>query len=126
MLQYIDYSRYMDINAALGSFEALSQETRLDVVRLLVRAGPEGRPAGRIAEELDCRQNTMSAHLKILQAAGLLESERNGRSIIYKASYSALGALIRFLMEDCCAGNAEICGRTSAQAHTDFDSGEKR
>ena len=109
-MRYIYYSRYMDINTALDGFEALSQETRLSALRLLVRAGPEGLPAGEIAEALDCRQNTMSAHLKILHAATLIDSRREGRSIIYSANYGAVRDLILFLMDDCCAGSAEVCG----------------
>ena len=99
----------MDINTALDGFEALSQETRLSTLRLLVRAGPEGLPAGEIAEALDCRQNTMSAHLKILHNATLVDSRRDGRNILYSANYATVRELILFLMEDCCAGSAEIC-----------------
>lgn len=99
----------MDINAALDTFEALSQETRLATMRLLVRAGPDGLPAGDIAEQLDCRQNTMSSHLKVLHAAGLIDSRRDGRSIIYSTNYGTVRQLIIYLMEDCCAGNAEVC-----------------
>ena len=100
----------MDINTALDAFEALSQETRLAVVRLLVRAGPSGLPAGEIAETLACRQNTMSAHLKILHAASMVDSRREGRSIYYTANYRTVRELILYLMEDCCAGSADICG----------------
>ena len=104
----------MDMNTALDAFEALSQETRLAALRLLVRAGPAGLPAGEIAEALDCRQNTMSAHLKILHSATLVDNRREGRSIIYSANYGTVRELIVFLMEDCCAGSAEICGPIAA------------
>ena len=99
----------MDINTALDAFEALSQETRLAVVRLLVRAGPAGLAAGEIATALDCRQNTMSAHLKILHAAMLVNSRREGRSIFYTANYGTVRELIIYLMEDCCGGSADVC-----------------
>ena len=99
----------MDINTALSAFEALSQETRLGVVRLLVRAGPTGMAAGEIATALDCRQNTMSAHLKILNAAMLVNSRREGRSIFYTANYGTVRELILYLMEDCCGGSADVC-----------------
>ena len=99
----------MDTKRALDGFDALSQETRLSALRLLVRAGPAGLPAGEIAEALDCRQNTMSAHLKVLHGASLVESRREGRSIFYSANYATLRELILFLMEDCCAGSAEVC-----------------
>jgi len=100
----------MDIKSALDAFEALSQETRLSVVRLLVRAGPAGMPAGEIAAALGCRQNTMSAHLKVLHTASLIDSRREGRSIFYTANYVAVRELILYLMEDCCAGSVDICG----------------
>jgi DNA-binding transcriptional ArsR family regulator len=100
----------MDNTSALAAFEALSQETRLAVLRLLVPAGPAGLPAGAVAERLDARQNTMSSHLKVLHDAGLIDSRREGRSIIYTANYGTVRRLILFLMEDCCAGNAEVCG----------------
>ena len=96
----------MDTNTALNAFEALSQETRLAVLRLLVKAGPAGMPAGVIAEELDCRQNTMSSHLQSLKRAGLIDAARDGRSIRYSASYGSVRALIQFLMEDCCIDSA--------------------
>ena len=99
----------MEINDALGAFDALSQETRLAVFRLLVTAGPQGMSAGSIAEELDSRQNTMSSHLKQLHQAGLVQSRRDGRSIFYTANYDTVRELIVFLMEDCCAGNAAVC-----------------
>ena len=99
----------MEINAALDAFDALSQETRLAVVRLLVRAGPAGLPAGNVADALDCRQNTMSSHLKQLNLARLVRSRREGRQIVYSADFSTLRDLVLFLMEDCCAGNASVC-----------------
>jgi DNA-binding transcriptional ArsR family regulator len=100
----------MEIKTALEAFDALSQETRLAVVRLLVRAGPGGMSAGRVAEALDCRQNTMSSHLKVLAAAGLVDNRRDGRSIVYSANFGTIRDLVLFLMEDCCAGNAVVCG----------------
>ena len=94
---------------ALDAFSALSHETRLWVFRLLVQAGPAGLSAGDIAENLDARQNTMSSHLKQLHQAGLIESYREGRSVIYSANYVAVRELIVFLMEDCCAGHRAVC-----------------
>src|SRR5688572_993416 len=94
---------------ALLSFAALAQETRLQVVRLLVRAGAEGLPAGSVAEAVKASASNISFHLKELERAGLIASRREARSIIYSADYAALGALIRFLMEDCCSGRPEVC-----------------
>lgn len=99
----------MDVKQALEAFAALSNETRLWVFRLLVQAGPDGLAAGEIAESLSARQNTMSAHLKVLAAAELVRSRRQGRSILYSANYDTVKALVLFLMEDCCAGNTAVC-----------------
>lgn len=99
----------MEERQALSVFAALSQETRLRIVRLLVVAGDEGFPAGAIAEQLGTAASTMSFHLKELEQAGLVRSRRESRSIIYTAEYDALSGVIRFLMEDCCAGRPEVC-----------------
>ena len=99
----------MDKNAALEALGALSQETRLDVFRLLVQAGPEGLPAGEIATRLGVRQNTMSTNLGILARAGLIRSVRQGRSIHYNADYNAMQGLLGYLMQDCCGGEPAIC-----------------
>lgn len=99
----------MDKKSALDAFSALSQETRLDAFRMLVRAGSDGIPAGEIAERLDTMQNTMSSHLKILDHAGLVRSERQGRNIRYFASFVGIRDLLAFLMEDCCNGNPALC-----------------
>lgn len=106
---YIYSSRYMDKLNALKAFAALSQPTRLDVFRLLVRAGAEGMPAGDIGAALDVRQNTMSANLSILLNAGLIRNQRDGRSIRYHADMNGMRGLLAFLMEDCCGGAPERC-----------------
>lgn len=99
----------MDKLAALDAFHALSQDTRLDVFRLLVRAGAEGMAAGGIADALDVRQNTLSANLSILLRAGLVRNRREGRSIRYFADMEGMRGLLAFLMEDCCGGRPEQC-----------------
>lgn len=99
----------MDKETALGAFDALSQATRLEIFRLLVRAGEDGIPAGEIADIVSGRQNTVSSHLAVLARAGLIVAERAGRTIRYRASYRTAGDLIAFLLEDCCGGRAEIC-----------------
>ncbi len=101
----------MDVNIALEAFAALSQETRLWAFRILVQAGPAGLCAGDIADALGSRQNTMSSHLKLLNACGLIEGRRDGRHVIYKVNYNTVSSLVCFLMEDCCAGNAGVCDR---------------
>lgn len=99
----------MDINDAIASFAALSQETRLEAFRLLVRHEPEGLPAGEIARQLGVPHNTMSAHLSVLARAGWVLSQRQSRSIIYRASLEHMKETIQFLVRDCCAGHPEVC-----------------
>ena len=99
----------MDNDAVLLALSALAQNTRLDTFRLLVRHEPEGLPAGEVARRLDVPQNTMSAHLATLARAGLVRSERHGRSILYRAELGRLGAVMLFLARDCCGGRAELC-----------------
>ncbi|SCB40819.1 ArsR/SmtB family transcription factor [Rhizobium multihospitium] len=106
----------MDQRQALVSFGALSQETRLQIVRMLVVAGPDGMSAGMIAEKAEVSPSNVSFHLKELERAGLINQQRESRSIIYSASYDVLGGLVRFLMEDCCAGHPEICAPAAAVA----------
>ena len=99
----------MDKKNTLAALAALSQETRLDVFRLLVKAGSKGMLAGEIAEALGVRQNTMSGNLQILLSAGLVSNTREGRAIRYVADMEAMRELLAFLMEDCCGGRAELC-----------------
>lgn len=105
----------MDEPQALTAFAALSQETRLRIVRLLVTAGPEGLAAGAIGEAMGgASSSRMSFHLGQLQQAGLVTSRRNGRSILYNAAYPALSDLVDFLMRDCCQGHPAICSPAGA------------
>ncbi|MPZ59112.1 MAG: metalloregulator ArsR/SmtB family transcription factor [Rhizobiales bacterium] len=98
----------MKESQALLAFAALSQDTRLRVVRHLVRAGPKGVPAGALAEGLSISPSNLSFHLKELDRAGIIAARREARSIIYTVNYDGLRGLIRFLLEDCCAGLADI------------------
>ena len=93
---------------AVAAFAALSQETRLAMVRALVRAGPDGLAAGAIAEAVSVAASSASFHLASLERAGLVQSRRESRSIIYTAGYDTLADLVKFLMEDCCAGHPAI------------------
>jgi len=99
----------MDKPSALTAFAALSQDTRLDAFRLLIRAGEKGMAAGDIATALKARQNTMSTNLSVLHSAGLVRSERQGRSIRYYADLKGIRGLLSFLMEDCCGGQPDKC-----------------
>lgn len=104
----------MEIKAATRALDSLAHPTRLSVFRMLVRAGPDGIPAGEIAEQLGARQNTMSSHLHKLLRAGLVTSERDGRRILYRADFDALSRLILYLVEDCCGGDDRVCGPVAA------------
>ncbi|WP_299657020.1 helix-turn-helix transcriptional regulator [uncultured Jannaschia sp.] len=99
----------MDTNAALSAFAALSQPTRLDTLRLLIKAGPDGMTAGRIGEVLEVRQNTLSANLTVLRNAGLVRNVREGRLIRYYVDFEGVSGLLRFLLEDCCGGEPALC-----------------
>src|SRR3972149_7020188 len=97
----------MDKNGTLAALSALAQGTRLDVFRLLVKAGPGGLCAGEIAERLAVRQNTMSTNLGVRARAGLVQRVREGRSIRYAADLDGMRGLLAYLMEDCCGGRPE-------------------
>src|SRR5580692_1169157 len=94
---------------AVAALAALAQDNRLDVYRLLVQAGPEGMPAGRVAEELDLAPNTLTFHFDRLRDAGLVTVRREGRSMSYAARFETIIFLDAFLTENCCQGAAEAC-----------------
>jgi ArsR family transcriptional regulator, arsenate/arsenite/antimonite-responsive transcriptional repressor len=91
----------IDAVTALG---ALAQDNRLDVFRLLVQAGPEGMPAGAVADALGLAPNTLTFHFDRLRMAGLVSVRREGRSMIYAAQFDTMNALLGFLTENCCGG----------------------
>ena len=101
--------RYMDKHQSIEALAALAHETRLDVFRLLVKQGADGMAAGEIGDHLGVRQNTMSANLAVLSRAGLVRSQRDGRSVTYFADFEGMRGLLAFLMEDCCGGNQQLC-----------------
>lgn len=99
----------LDEAGAVAAFGALSQETRLRMVRSLVVAGPGGLAAGAVGEAVGASSSGASFHLANLERAGLVGSRREARSIIYTANYEGLAGLVAFLMQDCCQGRPEIC-----------------
>ncbi|EYR83813.1 helix-turn-helix transcriptional regulator [Shinella sp. DD12] len=105
----------MDNITAIAALGALAQTTRLETFRLLVRHEPNGIPAGELARLIDVPQNTMSAHLATLSRAGLVTSERQSRSIIYRADLNGLRELTLFLLKDCCGGSTELCAPLIAE-----------
>jgi DNA-binding transcriptional ArsR family regulator len=99
----------MEKEQAILAFAALAQSTRLDVFRLLIEHEPHGLPAGDIARHMAVPHNTMSTHLAVLTRAGLIEAERQSRSIVYRARLDAVRAVAGYLLKDCCGGRPEIC-----------------
>ncbi len=99
----------MELKDAVTGLSALAHDGRLKAFRLLVRAGAEGIAAGELARSLEVPPNTLSSNLAILSHAGLIESRRAGKSVIYSVRYAHMTALLQFLMEDCCGGSTEIC-----------------
>ena len=94
----------MEKSDAVVALAALAQDNRLDVYRLLVQAGPEGMPAGSVANALKLAPNTLTFHFDRLRQAGLVTVRREGRSMIYAARYEAMNGLLSYLTENCCAG----------------------
>ena len=90
----------------VDALAALAQETRLKVYRLLVEAGPEGLPAGEIADELELPGATLSFHLAHLARTGLVQSRQDGRYVIYRANFQNMNELVGYLTENCCGRRA--------------------
>ena len=100
----------MEQGNAVRAFAALGQETRLKIFRTLLQEGPDGLPAGRIAQMLEVVPSTLSSHLTLLEAAGLIHSRRDVRQIFYAADIEGTRDLLGYLTRDCCRGRPEICG----------------
>lgn len=98
----------MNEKQALDMLGALSQETRLRVVRYLVQCGQEGASAGDVGKEVGATSSRASFHLSALERAGVISSERQSRNIIYSANFENIGALISFLLSDCCNNHPDI------------------
>jgi ArsR family transcriptional regulator, arsenate/arsenite/antimonite-responsive transcriptional repressor len=108
-------SRFMESKSAVEALGALAQDSRLQVYRLLVQAGPEGLAASDIAERLGIPANTLAFHLKTLSHADLVQSRQEGRFVYYSASYEQMNALLGFLTENCCGGKSCIPVATVAR-----------
>lgn len=113
----------MNTQAALDALRALGHESRLAAFRQLVQAGADGLSVGELRDHLDLPPATLSAHLNVLRAAGLVEDQREGRVIRVRADYARMNALLAYLTENCCAGTT-ACGPASACAPT--QTGAKR
>lgn len=102
------YPGFMEKSEAVNALSALAHETRLDVFRLLVRKGVDGLSAGDIAATLEVPPATLSFHLAALSQARLVSKRRESRSIIYAADFATMDAMLGYLTENCCAGDADI------------------
>ena len=107
----------METEAALTALNALSHATRLAAFRALVQAGHAGLSVGELRDRLDLPPATLTAHLNILRASGLVGDEREGRVIRVRADYAQMNGLLAFLTDNCCAGAAD-CGPASSCAPT--------
>ena len=115
----------MDQKGAIAALGALAQDTRLELFRLLVTCGPEGLPAGVIAERLGVLPSSLSFHLQQLVHAGLIVQRRLSRQLIYSAEYGAMNALLAYLTENCCGrGTAYVPACNPADAFTKGETDE--
>lgn len=95
----------MNSTAIVSALNALAHEHRLEVFRMLVQAGPEGRTAGAISSQLEVKPSALSFHLKDLVRADLIHPRHEGRQIFYSARFETMNGLIAYLTENCCGGN---------------------
>jgi len=93
----------MKTSEVTSALSALAHEKRLEIFRLLVKRGPDGFPAGVIAEKLGLPAATLSFHIKELDRAGLVEACQDGRYIHYSANFVTMRALVAFLTDNCCS-----------------------
>jgi ArsR family transcriptional regulator len=104
----------MTESEVVRSLAALAQEVRLRVFRALIVAGEDGLTPGTLSDQLEVPGNALSFHLKELTHAGLINQERKGRNLVYRASFATMNDLLGYLTENCCQG--ADCGVTSAKA----------
>ena len=104
----------METTIALKVLAALGHPSRLAAFRCLVQSGPDGQSVGELRDQLDLPPATLTAHLNVLRAAGLVEDEREGRVIRVRAGYAQMNALLAYLTENCCEGQA--CAPADAAA----------
>ncbi len=100
----------MEQSNAVKALAAIAHDGRLSLIRHLIQAGPTGLAAGALAQLAQTSNSTLSAQLLTLANAGLVRSQRQGRSIVYTADYDKLGDLLGFMMMDCCCSSSDICG----------------
>lgn len=108
----------MNTPQVIEALGALAHEHRLAIFRLLIERGPEGLPAGRIADRVGLVPSSLTFHLQNLQRAGLIAHRRESRQLVYSADFTAMNALIGYLTENCCAGSDAQCAVDCAPART--------
>ena len=99
----------MDSKHAVDALSALAHEHRLAIYRMLVERGPDGLPAGTIAERLGVPPSSLTFHLQHLLRAGLASQRRVGRQLFYAADFAAMNGLVGFLTENCCGRGQRAC-----------------
>ena len=107
----------MDKLDVINTLDALAQESRLDIFRLLVEVGTDGLMVGKIGDALNLPHATLSFHLDKLYHANLIIREKQGRATIYRANYNALGQTIDYLTENCCRGDNTDCKTTQTNCY---------
>jgi DNA-binding transcriptional ArsR family regulator len=103
-----------------------ARDTRLELFRLLVQRGPDGLPAGAIAEKLDVPPSSLTFHLQQLTHAGLITQRRLSRQLIYAANFQTMNEIVFYLTENCCGGNAALCAPACKPATADAPNRKKR
>lgn len=98
----------MTESQVIDALGAMAQETRLRIVKHLVRCGPEGETAGAIGKKVKASSSRLSFHLAALEQAGLISSQRVSRNIVYRANFDKLGKLVGYLINDCCADHPAV------------------
>src|SRR3954449_7457314 len=116
----------MEKGDAVAALAALAQDNRLDVFRLLVRAGRAGLAAGEVAKRLKLPPNTLSFHFDRLRQAGLVAVRRESRSMIYTAQFGTMRGLVDFLTRNCCQGVADDCGLSCAPSRSASKAGNRK
>ena len=94
----------MELDTAAKVFAELGNRTRLEILRLLIKAGPDGLAVGDIQEQLEIPASTLAFHLRGIVAAGLVEQEKHGRMVLCRPSFDRINDAVAFLKEECCVG----------------------
>lgn len=115
-IPYFHYYKNMEKKSVVNALTSLAQESRLDIFRILVQAGPEGMPAGKISELTGIPPSTMSFHLKEMTYADMVYSRQESRFVIYSANFETMNSLLVYLTENCCGGN--LCSAVTTPACT--------